>query len=111
MGRAEHAVAPGGAASVSVEVVYCAGRGDVDLTRLRLPAGATLADALEASGLQQRHPSLDPSKAGIWSRPAPPTQALREGDRVEFYRELRVDPMQARRERHQRRVSGRARRG
>lgn len=107
MGRAE----PMSTSTVSVEVVYCAGRGDVDLTRLTLPAGATLADAVEASGLRQRHPALDPSKAGVWSRLAPPAQALRDGDRVEVYRELRVDPMQARRERHQRRVSGRPQRG
>lgn len=107
MGRAE----PGVPSTVNVEVVYCAGRGAVDLTSLTLPAAATLADAVEASGLRQRHPTLDLSKAGIWSRPAPPTQVLRDGDRVEVYRELRVDPMQARRERHQRRVSGRPRRG
>ena len=37
--------------------------------------------------------------AGIWGRAAMPTQVLEDGDRVELYRALRVDPKVARRER------------
>ena len=38
-----------------VEVVYCPRPGVTDLVALTLPAGATAADALLASGLAQRH--------------------------------------------------------
>lgn len=105
MGRAD-----GAPECLKVEVVYCAARGHTDLTPLRLPAGATLADALDASGLIQRHPGLDLTQAGIWGRPAPGTQVLRDGDRVEVYRPLRVEPMDARRERHQRQTKARRQR-
>ena len=37
--------------------------------------------------------------AGIWGRAAMPSQVLENGDRVELYRALRVDPKVARRER------------
>jgi uncharacterized protein len=101
--------APVGGASLTVEVVYCAARGQADLTALTLPAGATLADAVRASGLLDRHPGLDVAAAGIWSRPSPPSQPLRDGDRVELYRALTVEPKEARRERH-RQATGRKRR-
>jgi putative ubiquitin-RnfH superfamily antitoxin RatB of RatAB toxin-antitoxin module len=63
---------------------------------LQLPAGASLGDAVAASGLVS---GLEGLEAGIWGRKAPPQQPLREGDRVELYRPLRVDPKVARRER------------
>lgn len=68
---------------------------------LRLPVGATLMQALQASGLAQKHPKLDLEHAtvGVWGRKAARDQVLRPMDRVEVYRPLRVDPKVARRER------------
>lgn len=68
---------------------------------LCLPLGATVAQALEQSGLQKLFPALDWQAAtvGIWGRKATTDQVLRENDRVEIYRPLRVDPKVARRER------------
>ncbi|MFT3721339.1 RnfH family protein [Pseudorhodoferax sp.] len=68
---------------------------------LQLPAGARLADALQAA---QAAPALAEvvlaeMPAGIWGRAAAPSQLLRDGDRVECYRRLQVDPKVARRER------------
>lgn len=93
MGRAE--------GSIDVTVVYCAAPGEVDEVRLRLAAGATLLDALRASGVLVRHPSidLDAQRVGIWGRTKPLDATLRDRDRVEVYRPLQVDPKQARRER------------
>lgn len=62
---------------------------------LQLPAGSTLRQALQAAG----QPSEDEVDAGIWGRTCPLDTALRDGDRVELYRPLRVDPKVARRER------------
>ena len=68
---------------------------------LRLPLGATVAQALEQSGLQKLFPALDWQLVGvgIWGRKAATDQMLRENDRVEIYRPLRVDPKVVRRER------------
>ncbi|NML48245.1 RnfH family protein [Ramlibacter sp. G-1-2-2] len=64
---------------------------------LELPEGATVRDALQAC------PQLaaDGAEVGVWGRKASPDAQLREGDRVEIYRGLLVDPKVARRERFQ----------
>lgn len=87
---------------VSVEVVYCARAGAVDAVHLKLQRGATLAQAMQISGLLDRH-ALDAStvQAGLWGRVQPPDTVLRERDRIEIYRPLTVDPKEARRLRYQ----------
>jgi putative ubiquitin-RnfH superfamily antitoxin RatB of RatAB toxin-antitoxin module len=89
------------AALIGVEVVYCAGPHQIDLTPLRLAAGACALDAVQASGVLQRH-ALDPATLdlGVWGRRCEAGQALRERDRVEIYRPLLVDPKEARRQRY-----------
>ncbi|KRE89156.1 hypothetical protein ASG87_06375 [Frateuria sp. Soil773] len=70
------------------------------LRRVTLPAGATVADAIAASGLAHDCPGLvDPDRAGIFSRRVTPQQAVRTGDRIELYRPLALDPKEARRRR------------
>jgi len=94
---------------VRVELLYCPGPGQVDGVTLDLPQGATLRDALRASGVLQRHALHEPDVvAGVWSRVKPHDTLLREGDRVEIYRPLTVDPKEARRLRYRR--QGQARR-
>lgn len=87
-----------------IEVVYCPASGPADQTRLELPAGSTLADALQASGVLARHGLAGaPPPLGIWARVAAPDTLLRDRDRVEVYRPLATDPKQARRQRVRRR--------
>ncbi|HEY9238695.1 MAG TPA: RnfH family protein, partial [Burkholderiaceae bacterium] len=43
-------------ARLTVSVAYSPRAGEVDQVELQLDAGATVADALHASGLQARHP-------------------------------------------------------
>jgi hypothetical protein len=73
----------------------------MDVVALHLAPGATLADALDASGLLTRH-SLprDALRVGIWGKVKDMTTEMRERDRVEIYRALRVDPKEARRQRY-----------
>lgn len=61
--------------------------------------GASVADALRLSGIEERFPevSFDELQVGIWGKPVERTQALRDGDRVEVYRPLEMDPREARR--------------
>jgi uncharacterized protein len=66
-----------------------------------LPEGATVRDAVLASGWREACPGQEPADTqfGVWGRRCPPQQVLREADRVEVYRPLLVDPKVARRER------------
>ena len=93
--------APEPAATIAVSVAYSPRAGEVDEVALRLAAGATVADALRASELQARYPehSLDALPVGIWGAFCDRDALLRDRDRVELYRPLRVDPMEARRRR------------
>ncbi len=90
-------------AEMHVEVVYCPKPGVNDHTRLQLAAGATVAEAVQASGVLQRHAlALEGLKLGVWSKPREATSLLRDHDRVEIYRPLTVDPKEARRLRYKR---------
>ena len=65
---------------------------------VRLPAGATLGDALEGSGLAERHPEVDVARArvGIFGKLSDRKAVLADGDRVEVYRALIADPQERR---------------
>jgi putative ubiquitin-RnfH superfamily antitoxin RatB of RatAB toxin-antitoxin module len=86
-----------------ITVVYSPAPRQVLECVLDLPEGATLRQALQASGLLETRPELAQGTpdAGVWGRSAKPSQVLEDGDRVELYRPLRVDPKVARRERFQ----------
>ncbi len=66
-----------------------------------LPEGASVSDALLASGWSQSQSpaAIAAAEVGIWGRRCTLAQAVREGDRIEIYRGLLVDPKVARRER------------
>lgn len=68
---------------------------------LVLAPGSTVAQALDASCFFTEFPELSATRLrlGIWGRKAGLNQRLADGDRVEIYRPLRVDPKVARRER------------
>ena len=86
-----------------IEVVYCAQPGHTDRVNLQLPDGASVLDAVAASGLCQRHALVEGGfLVGIWGRVQPMQTLLRDLDRVELYRPLQVDPKQARRLRYKR---------
>jgi uncharacterized protein len=97
----------GGVARLRVEVAYSPAPRQVQVVTLDLPAGCSVADALRASGLLERHALvLEGLRCGVWGRVQPLDWLLRDGDRVELYRPLSVDPKEARRLRykHQRRA-------
>ncbi|MDE2272030.1 MAG: RnfH family protein [Xanthomonadaceae bacterium] len=85
---------------IEVSVVYAEPRRALRID-LKLPLGATLADAIERSGLRTAHPEIGirADRLGIFSRKAAPDTVLRDGDRVEIYRPLLIDPKEARRQR------------
>lgn len=75
---------------------------EVEEVPLQLPAGSTVAQALQASGLLAKHGlELDEQLAvGVWMKLKPLDTVLRQDDRVEVYRGLKVDPKEARRQRY-----------
>jgi uncharacterized protein len=84
-----------------VEIVYSATARQVDGVALVLPAASTVRDALVASGLLDRHGlSIEGVRCGVWGRRCDLARVLRDGDRVEIYRGLTVDPKEARRLRY-----------
>lgn len=68
---------------------------------VELEQGASVMQAIEASGVRRAEPNLviDPARLGIFARRVGPDDVLREGDRVEIYRPLLLDPKEARRRR------------
>jgi uncharacterized protein len=87
--------------SIRVTLVYSPSPRKVQEIALELPDGATLSQALQASGISSQFPDLDlqHALAGVWGRKAGLEQVLRDQDRVELYRPLKVNPKVARRER------------
>jgi putative ubiquitin-RnfH superfamily antitoxin RatB of RatAB toxin-antitoxin module len=90
------------AEGLSVEVVLATPDQQV-LLAVIVDEGATAADAISASGIAARFPTLDVDEmpVGIWGKPAAWDSQVREGDRIELYRPLAIDPREARRKRAQ----------
>jgi putative ubiquitin-RnfH superfamily antitoxin RatB of RatAB toxin-antitoxin module len=88
------------AARIAVSVVYAEPE-RVFMVELSLPKGATVAEAVERSGIRAVRPdiAIRDDRLGILSRKASPDTTLRDGDRVEIYRPLLIDPKEARRKR------------
>ncbi|WP_369601272.1 RnfH family protein [Hahella sp. SMD15-11] len=88
-----------GDARIRVEVAYALPEKQKVIS-LQVPAGTTAYEAVVRSGIREYFPEIDPStaKMGIFGKAIsnPDTHVLRDGDRVEIYRPLKVDPKQAR---------------
>lgn len=88
-----------------IELVFCPAPREVIVRQLVLPVGSRVADALQAAGWPQAVAAPasgapgTPPMVSIWGRKQPLDHTLRDGDRVELLRALRVDPKVARRER------------
>jgi len=98
---------PPASAPLRVEVIY-AEPGRHASETLELPAGSTVADALDACTLQDEFPDMeiDPKRLGIYGRKVALTQVLQKDDRVEILRPLLADPKAVRRERAEAQKSG-----
>jgi putative ubiquitin-RnfH superfamily antitoxin RatB of RatAB toxin-antitoxin module len=83
-----------------VEVAYALADKQSLLT-IEVERGATLKDAIEASGILESFKQIDLTKdrVGIFSKFASLDTILQEKDRVEIYRSLVVDPKEVRKER------------
>lgn len=85
---------------IKVEVCHCAAE-RIFLQTLLVAAGSRIDDVLDRSNLFAEFPALDRAsmKFGVFGKFKSAENTLHDGDRVEVYRELKVDPMEARRRR------------
>lgn len=83
---------------IQVEVVYALPDRQWRVST-QVAEGATIADAIAASGIEARvdelHVSAD--NVGIYGRRLKPDATVEEGDRIEIYRPLLIDPKEERR--------------
>ena len=87
-------------AKIVVEVAYALPEKQY-LQRVTLQQGATVEEAIRASGLLELRTDIDLSKnkVEIYSHPVKLADVLHDGDRVEIYRPLIADPKELRRQR------------
>ena len=86
--------------AIKIEVVYALPEHQVT-RQLSLPPGTTLEQAVKFSEISHLFPEIDLSrnKLGIFGKLVKSDRALRDGDRVEIYRPLVLDPKDSRRKR------------
>lgn len=82
---------------INIEVVY-ANEIEQIIIPLAVNQPCTLENAIYISGILILFPEIDltQNKVGIFSKVVPLSQELKEGDRVEIYRGLLIDPKTAR---------------
>ena len=70
------------------------------LLTVAVQSGDKVADALLKSGIADIFPEIefDQLAVGVWGEEVSRDRVLREGDRVEIYRALEIDPREARRQ-------------
>ena len=92
-------------ATIRVEVAYALAERQA-LVALDVEPGTTMYDAVVRSRIAEQFPGqIDPERIamGIYAKvePNPRARVLQDGDRVELYRPLMVDPNDSRKERAQ----------
>lgn len=84
---------------ISVEVVFAVAEKQ-QLTAVTLPIGATVTQAIAQSSIAGSFSQYDlrSFSVGIWGHEVTREHVLSDGDRVEIYRPLKMDPREARRQ-------------
>ncbi|MES2040716.1 MAG: RnfH family protein [Pseudomonadota bacterium] len=87
-------------ANMHVQVCY-AGLDKTSLLDLQVALDATVLQVIQQSGIMETHPDIDISilRVGVFGKLKTLDSSLHAGDRIEIYRPLIADPMEARRRR------------
>ena len=83
---------------VLVEVIYISTNIEF-VKKIDVPINSTVRDAIKQSGLLEQHANimLEKTKVGIYGDIVSLETVLQQSDRVEVYKPLKLDPMEARR--------------
>jgi hypothetical protein len=84
---------------VKIELIYVAKDGATLQVKMDLKLGATVADALNESGIYIKYPETKEMSVGIYAQQVSMDTLLKPGDRIEVYRHLSLDPKENRRQR------------
>lgn len=86
-------------AKIQVEIIYATTQEQI-VYSIDVAVGTTIGEAIEQSGILQQYAEIDLSvnPVGIFSQRAQLTDELKDGDRIEIYRPLLIDPKQKRRQ-------------
>jgi len=87
-------------ATIQVELVWADEAGQMQSRALVLPLDCTIEAAQRLAACEGSGAAPPQGlPAGVWGQRRPPQAVLADGDRLELYRPLKVDPKLARRER------------
>lgn len=83
---------------LKIEICYAPRAHACCLLSFEVALGTTVQEAIQQSNLLPMFPelSLATLKVGIYSRRVQLAEPLQQGDRIEIYRPLTIDPKQAR---------------
>ena len=83
---------------MQIEVVFALATRQV-LQEVTVCEGATVADVIAVSGIARQFADhdMDALQAGVWGQPVDRARFVRDGDRIELFRPLEMDPREARR--------------
>jgi putative ubiquitin-RnfH superfamily antitoxin RatB of RatAB toxin-antitoxin module len=84
---------------VQIELVYVARDRTAFQVKMDLKKGSTVAEALNESGIYLLHPETKDMSVGIYAKRVSLDTLLQDGDRIEIYRSLTLDPKEKRRQR------------
>jgi uncharacterized protein len=93
-------MADGEEATIQAAVVYAEPR-RARLFEARVPAGSSVRQAIRACGILEAIPelALRELEVGVFGHSCRLDDPVRDGDRIEVYRPLLIDPKEARRQR------------
>lgn len=82
---------------LNVSVIYATAERQVEIP-LQVEASCTVVLAIKRSGILEQFPELTVAElsVGLFSQPVQLDDGLHDGDRIEIYRPLQIDPKQAR---------------
>ncbi len=93
---------------VNLQVVFLGGAGKALSRNIQVEQNTSLRQAVELSGLQVEAPGVDFARCrlGVWGKVRPGESLAADGDRIEIYRPLLVDPKIARARRARKKSDG-----
>lgn len=79
---------------ITIEIAYIPAGGEPVCVSLSVSEETSIADAVQASALLERFSEIDLSrnKVGVFGKLAKPHSGLSDGDRIEIYRPIVIDP-------------------
>jgi len=85
---------------ITIELIYALPH-QQDIITISSPENTTILEAIQQSKILDRYPEIDLSenKVGVFSKVCQLTEHLIDGDRIEIYRVVVIDPKEARKQR------------